>query len=74
MRRLNFLETVGLAALAFPFVAAATVGGLLITGTVRFYREQGGKEAWKPLEGSPQEKDITRILAQVRIVEDGVKP
>lgn len=74
MRRLNFLETVGLDALAFPFVAAATVGGLLITGTVRLYREQGEKEAWKPLEGSPQEKDITRILAQVRIVGDGVKP
>lgn len=69
MRRLNFLEAVGLATLAFPFVAAAAVGGLLITGTIRLYREQEEKGARKPLEGSPFKGDVPRILAQVRLVD-----
>lgn len=39
-RRLNFLETAGVVALALPVLSAAAVGVLLLTGTVRIYREK----------------------------------
>lgn len=40
MTRLNFLETTGVVALAVPTLAFATLGVLILTGTVRIYREK----------------------------------
>lgn len=41
MSRLNFLEATGVVALTLPILSAAAVGVLLLTGTVRVYREGG---------------------------------
>lgn len=39
MRRLNFLETVGVVALAVPSITGISLAVLLATGTIRVYRE-----------------------------------
>jgi hypothetical protein len=39
MKKLNFLETVGLVSLVFPVALGATVGVLMLTGQVKVYRE-----------------------------------
>lgn len=39
MRRLNFLETTGVIALAAPVLTVGTIAALLLTGVIRIHRE-----------------------------------
>lgn len=39
MKRLNFLETVGVVTLGLPLVFAAAVGVSVLTGYVKIYKE-----------------------------------